>query len=181
MSADEMTAGDRRMLIGIVKQRERVAKAAAAERSAHLLADFERQLDQEFSFNDNTVWKEATAIAEAAVAEAAAKIKAECQRLGIPPEFAPYMNLSWYSRGENASKERRAELRNVAARTIAAAEKTAKLAIEKQSVETQEKIMSSGISSAAARLFLESMPTVESLMPQITVPAMKAIAGPART
>jgi hypothetical protein len=153
MTAPEtMTRADRDTLVKIVRQRERVAKTEAKERTAHLMADFERQLDRTYSFNENEIWDAATRAANAAVAEAKLKIAEECEKLGIPKEFAPGLNLGWYGKGQNASKDRCAELRRIAQREVDAAEKSARTAIEKRSLEMQEKIMA-------------SMPTIEALMP----------------
>ena len=60
-------------------------------------------------------------------------------------------------------------MRRVAQREIDVSEKSAKTAIERKSVETQEKIMIGGLTSEDARLFLESMPTAEALMPVLTI------------
>lgn len=60
-------------------------------------------------------------------------------------------------------------MRRVAQREIDVIEKSAKTAIERKSVETQEKIMIGGLTSEDARLFLESMPTAEALMPVLTI------------
>ena len=43
-----MTRTDRDTLIKIARQRERVAKSEAKERSAHLMADFETQMDRHY-------------------------------------------------------------------------------------------------------------------------------------
>lgn len=164
-----MTRADRDTLIKIVRQRERVAKTEAKERTAVLLADFERQLDKSYGFNDNAVWAEATKAANAAVAEAKKRIAEECEKLGIPPEFAPGLSLGWYGKGQNATKERCGELRRIAMRELEAAEKQARTAIERRSLEMQEKIMVTGLTSGEAQQFLSMMPTIETLMPILSV------------
>ena len=55
----EMTKGERNDLAKLVRQNERLAKTAATQRSAELLADFERQLGTIYSFDDDEVWKAA--------------------------------------------------------------------------------------------------------------------------
>lgn len=169
MTTELMTRSDRDTLVKIVRQRERVAKTEAKERSAVLMADFERQLDTNYSFNDSAVWAEATKAANEAVTAAKQKIAEECEKLGIPKEFAPNLSLGWYGKGQNASKERCSELRRIAMRELEAVEKKARTAIEKRSLEMQEKIMITGLSSGEAQDFLAMMPTVDSLMPVLSV------------
>ncbi|TPL40640.1 hypothetical protein [Mesorhizobium sp. B2-4-6] len=171
-----MTPGDRRILIGIIKQRERVAKADAARRSAEILVDFDAQLQREFSFDENEIWSQAVEKANAAVAEASRLIAEECKRLGIPDDFAPSLNLNWRHQGYyNGTKDARAKLRFAAVNRVQAAEKAAKAEIEKQSVTLQEKVLVGALESGEAQGFLASIPTVEQLMPIITIEQVKSL------
>lgn len=170
-----MTRSDRDTLIKIARQRERLAKSEAKERAAQLLADFEKQLDRRYHYDENEVWSEATRIAKASVKEARDRVSAECERLGIPKQFAPKLQLDWYDRNRNAVKEERTEMRRVATKTIDALQKAAMTAIERRSIDTQEKIMVGGLSSEDARLFLEAMPTAEALMPAISVERIETL------
>lgn len=173
--ADPMTRADRETLIKIARQRERVAKSEAKERAARLLADFEQQMDRRYSYDENEVWEKATKAAEAAVKQAKEAIAQECERLGIPKQFAPGLSLGWYGRGRNAAKSERVEMRRVAQREVESIEKAARAAIERQSVDTQEKIMVGGLTTDAARVFLEAMPTAESLMPSLTLERVETL------
>ncbi len=65
--------------------------------------------------------------------------------------------------------ERRTELRRVAYTKIDELEKHAKLAIDRQSAETQTKLLADGLTSEDARRWLESMPTAEQLMPPVSM------------
>lgn len=169
VEADIMSKSDRDALIKIIRQRERLAKTQAKARSAEMAADFQRQLAATYHFDQSDVWKQARDAADRAIDEANRAIAAECERLGIPVAFAPYMHASWYDRGENASKTRRSELTRVANAEIAAAENAARTAIELRSVELQEQIMTASLTSGQAREFLANIPTVEQLMPAISV------------
>lgn len=171
----EMTRADRETLIKIARQRERVAKSEAKERAARLLADFEQQLDTRYQYDQNEVWKAAAEIASKTVAEANGKIAAECQRLGIPTQFAPKLALAWSERGRNSVKDERAEMRRVAQREVDAIEKAARTLIERQSVQTQERIMVGGLTTDDARQFLEAMPSAEALMPSLTMDRVEAL------
>lgn len=71
-----MTKYEREDLQRLVRQREKVLKSAAKQRSAEVLADFENQMGQEFRFDQDEVWAEASRLAEAAVSKAQEQIKA---------------------------------------------------------------------------------------------------------
>jgi hypothetical protein len=86
---------------------------------------------------------------------------------GIPERFCPSLHLSWYSRGENASGKRRAELRKVAESRIEALEKKARYDIDNWCVKTQAALIKDSLTSAQAAAFLEQMPTAEQLMPTL--------------
>jgi hypothetical protein len=166
---DQMTRREREDLAQLVRRREKVAKTQAQQRSAELLADFEAKLAAEYAYDDDAVWKQAKERADAVVQEAEVQIAARCRELGIPPQFAPDLSLGWYRRGENAVKERRTELRKVATTHIAALERAARSEIERRSVEVQTQLIAGGLTSSAAKSFLESMPTAASLMPPLSV------------
>lgn len=175
MSTELMTRSDRDTLIKISRQRERVAKSEAKERSAQLLADFEKQLDRRYHYNENATWDAAMKAAREAFEKANANIAEECSRLGIPAQFAPTLSMGWHMAGRNASKEERAEMRRVATKQIDALQKAAMTAIERRSLETQEKIMVGGLSTEDARQFLESMPTATALMPELSIEKVETL------
>src|SRR6516162_9477560 len=64
--------GEREDLQRLVRQREKVLKSAAKQRSADLLADFENQMGQEYSFDQDEVWAAAQQAAETEVRKAQA-------------------------------------------------------------------------------------------------------------
>ena len=103
-----------------------------AERAAAMMADFEQQLASCYPFDRDATWKAAHDAADQIIEEARRKIADRCAELDIPERFAPDLGLRRYSRGENASKERRAELRKIAVTRIAAIEKQARAEIAKQ-------------------------------------------------
>jgi hypothetical protein len=115
-----MTKGEREDLQRLIRQREKVLKSAAKQRSNELLADFENQLGAIYSFDSDATWAEAAKIARQELDRANAKIAARAATLGIPKDFAPSLGSYWNDRGANALKERRAELRRMATTRIAA-------------------------------------------------------------
>jgi hypothetical protein len=169
-----MTKAEREDLIRLIKQRERVAKTAAEQRSAAMLAEFERQVSAVHSFATNEVWRASVESAHAAAKEAMEKIAAESDKLGIPKEFQPHVSFSWVQRSENAYEARRVELRRVAKAEIDAMEKVARVQIEQASVQAQTEVIANGLTSAAAIEFLRSMPAIETMMPALDITAIQA-------
>lgn len=164
-----MTGAERASLMVLLRQRERVAKADVDEHKVRLLSDFARQLAAIYRPEDDPVWAELKQASYAAVAEANAKIAARADQLGIIPSFRPSIQADWYGRGENAAAERRADLLRVARTELDAEAKRAYAAIAKASVDFQTQLIASGLTSEAARAFLEHMPTPEQLLPPISV------------
>lgn len=164
-----MTKGEREDLLKLIRRREQVLKSSATQRSAELMAEFEQQIASEYSYDQDENWKQAAEDAGRAVQQAAAAIAARCEELGIPAKFAPSLHLNWNNRGENAVRERRAELRAVAKTRIAAIEKEARVKIERYSVELHTEVLAHGLTSEAARSFLEQLPAIETLMPPLEV------------
>jgi hypothetical protein len=173
--ADSITKGERAELGQLIRKQERVMKAAATERSAKLIAEFEQQMDEQFSFNDDVVWKSAVDSAKEICAEANRQIAARSAQLGIPAEFAPSLSFWWNEKGQNAVKSRREELRRIAKRKIEAMETQARTKIEAMSLSAQTEVIAHGMKSEAARGFLEKMPSLDSLMPSITQADISAL------
>ncbi len=177
-----MTKGERDDLVRLIKQRERVAKTAAEQRSAAMLAEFEQQISAKHAFATNEVWRAATAAAIDAAKAANEKIRAEANKLGIPPEFQPKLSFSWETRGENEYAQRRDELRRVAKAEIAALESVARVQIESESVRAQTEVIANGLNSAAAIEFLNKLPGIETMMPALDITHIQAkLAERART
>jgi hypothetical protein len=175
-----MTKYEREALQKISRQRERVAKTETGTVAAARKADFEQQLAREYTFDEDAVWRQATELAKTAWRQAAEEIAARCQELGIPREIAPSLSgPSWYRRGQNALRERRAELTRVAHSRIDQMQKEAKLKIEKDSLEIQTRVLAGGLESAEAKAFLEAMPSAEQLVPAITVAEVQRAIAPA--
>src|ERR1700730_12314366 len=107
MNDEPMLKSEREDLQRLVRQREKVLKSVATQRSGELLADFENQLGTQYRFDEDEVWAEATRIAEQTVEKCNAQIAAQCVKLGIPKRFAPRLSDHWWDRGENMVKERR--------------------------------------------------------------------------
>ena len=73
---------------------------------------------------------------------------------------------------------RKKELRRVAESRVASLEQEAVVQIELASVEAQTEIAIAGLTSETARVFVERLPTVESLMPALDYAALAGEADP---
>ena len=108
------------------------------------------------------------------VAKANKEIEQRCADLEVPERLRPGLGLYWSPRGENGTAARRAELRKVAQSRVDAEAKKAKHHIDVAAQEVLERLMMGALESAEARAFLELMPTAESLMAPISLPALEA-------
>jgi hypothetical protein len=166
---ESMTKNEREDLQRLIRQREKVLKSAAQQRSSELLADFENQMGSEYAFDDDAVWAQAMKDAEGEVAKAKVKVEARCRQLGIPKQFAPGIELDWRHRGYgNAVAERRSELRRMAQTRIDAIEQKAITEIQLSCLKAQEQIAVAGLSSAAAKQLFSQLPAIEKLMPTLS-------------
>ena len=164
-----MTKGERDDLIRLIKQREKVAKSAATQRAAAMLAEFERRIVELHDFDTDEVWSAATACVSAATKKANQEINERSAELGIPAEFRPAITFNWNCRGQAEYEMRRAELRRVAKAEIEVVEKTLRVHIESESVKAQTEVVTHGMESAAALSFLESLPPIEAMMPELSI------------
>lgn len=148
----------------IIKERTKVLKAHAEEQAAASLAEFEKQLAAEYTYDKDEVWKAATEEARKVIEEAQKKVNKRSKQLGIPDIFAPAISMTWQGRGQNALKERRDELRRVAKSAIHAMTKSAMTKIEKQGLDLRTQVVAMGLLSADAKFFLESLAPIEDSM-----------------
>ena len=127
-TGEPMIKADRDALIRIAKARAKQAEREAETQEKILIVEVLDLMAAEFEARDQ-MWAAAVAIAEEAAAKANTQIQARCAELGIPPRYAPQLELGWRSRsGEFANRERRGELRKLAEARAAAVTKTAKTA-----------------------------------------------------
>lgn len=83
------------------------------------------------------------------------QIAERCRKLGISERFRPRLEVHWYRRGENALKDRRAELCKVA----------------------QTRLVEEGLGTDAARQLLEELPAAEASMPPLEVTELEQHLG----
>jgi hypothetical protein len=176
MSDDKLTRTESTDLQKLARMRARVARDGIEAVKAQRLLEFERELQERYEVDD-AAWAELTAEAEATVRRIDAEIAERCEALGIRPEFRPRIGASWYRAGENASKDRQAELRKLARLELDAMGKAAKQRINAAELETVTEIVAVGLGSQAREL-LAAMPTVEELIPVLEVAAIEGKSAP---
>jgi hypothetical protein len=170
--AHGMTKADRANLERLARKRAKVATSMIGERVKVLRRDVEDQLSAVYKFDDD-VWADVARHAAQEVAKADIEIAAICRQLGIPEHLRPSIGVSWSGRGENALAERRTELRKLAYARIDAAAESAKVAIQANLLEVETELIRDGLESADAVRFVDSMPTVEQLLPSVDVGELK--------
>ncbi len=169
----DMTRADRTELRSVVRLRCKVARNGIKARTAELLAEFESQVAAQYRIDDAR-WKDVTTAAAQAVAEADALVAAACEEAGIPADFRPQLNLSWYDRGKSAGAQRREELRKVAHAQLDAVGKAASAAIDRAELDAYTDLAAGALQSDEARAWLEKLPTLEQLMPPLQIADAKA-------
>jgi hypothetical protein len=162
--ARQLSRSETHDLSMIIRDRTKVLKAHADEQAAACMAEFEAKMASEYKFDDDDVWSDATKAAMKTVADSQAKIAAQCKKLGIPAQFAPELKLSWQGRGQNMLASRRDELRRVATSSVEAMKKAAVTRIEHQALDLRTQVVSLGLLSPEAKMFLESLAPVDDAM-----------------
>jgi hypothetical protein len=173
MGIDGMTKGEREELLKMLKSRARVAKGDIDYRKAEIMADFEAQMARVYDPQDEA-FRQVTEEARATVERADQEIAARCRELGIPDTLRPSAHFLWSNRGENATSQRRAELRRVAQTRLDAEVQKAKHHVDKVFQGGYEQLAVGALDSAEARRFLESMPTAESMIVPLDLVALES-------
>jgi len=171
--SDGMTKTERNELGKLVRQNGKIAKLDVEQRGAKVLADIEQEMASEYATN-HAAWAAITKDAQEYVRKADEQIAEKCRELGIRPSFRPELHLSWYSRGENAEKSRRAELRKVAQTRVAEQIRLGKLEIERAVASQLTTLAVGGFETEAAREFFGKMPTADQLIPAMTLLELQA-------
>ncbi|HXH34411.1 MAG TPA: hypothetical protein VNJ54_08375 [Plantibacter sp.] len=171
---DALTRKDRDELVRVVRMRGKLAHADIAEREARLKAQIENELSAVFATDDSR-WDDLTREAKAEISRLDGELAKRCIALGLKPECRPALVLSWLERGANADRQRRFELRTLAAARIQSLTRAAKLDIDRQVADSITALISGGLSSDEARAELECLPSADSLMLAPSVAELEAV------
>ncbi|MEA2959392.1 MAG: hypothetical protein QOJ58_5257 [Alphaproteobacteria bacterium] len=164
-----MSSAERAELGKLVRLRGRVAKTDIEARQATLIADAEAQLTVIYDARD-AAWSDLTTRASKLVAEADAELATRCEELGIPEEFRPRMSTSFW--GRSIDKERRTELRRLVRVRLEASARAAKVEIDRATADLLTTLAAGSLTSTESKDFLESMPSIATLMPKLDVPEL---------
>jgi hypothetical protein len=163
----EMTPQERQQLRQLIRLREQRAKHEVDAFADERIAQFEQEMATVYRADDERWARIKQAMIEV-TKRANEELTRICEAEGIREEFAPTISPPMFiGRGENANAERRAELRKVAQTRVKADSKAAKVAIEAASAGVQEQLLIGGLKSEEAKALVETMPTVQSLMPPL--------------
>jgi hypothetical protein len=144
----QMTKVDRESLLKVM--RERVTKSSLAEADAQLLADLEKQMDAEYYYDLDKIWKESLSISLEAAKQAQQQVHERCRELEIPYMFAPQIRgPDWCPFGEQAVRVRPDVLSKMALLKVDAMAKASRRKVEEASLDIQTKILASGLSPEA--------------------------------
>jgi hypothetical protein len=169
---ERMTRAEREEQAKLVRLRAKLAKADIDQRAAKLLADVEEQLAAKYK-PDNKAWEDLSGTAQAQVDALDAELAKRCRELGIPEDFRTSLHLSWYSRGENAARDRRVELRRVAQTRLAERAKEGKLEVDRSAASQLTELASGALTTSEAKAFLERMPTADQLISPLQLPQLE--------
>lgn len=172
-----MTKGEREELKRLARERARVAKHDAQRRTADLKAMFEHQLADAYSFNSEESWSSVVMVAREECAIAQEKISERCKDLGIPLAMHPVVSFDWQSRGPYAVAAQQQNLRRAAHQRIAAQERAAIAEIDRAALDIQTNLVRAGLTSDAAVEFLSAMPSVNDLMPPVSMDELEQPRG----
>jgi hypothetical protein len=169
----QITVMEREQLSRAIRMREKVAKSELRARGSKALADFEVQLQAEYSYNDDAVWKEAMEKVQPIAAEAQRIVAERSHELGIPKRFAPSLGMGW--NGKAAAKSEYADLRRLASTRIDAKVARGLVTIETEAARLQVELISGAIQSVEGKAFLERIPSADSLIPALGLGELKKL------
>jgi hypothetical protein len=147
----------------IIKDRAKVLRSHVEQRAAEILAKFDEELANKYNY-DESVWRKIGNDAQDILLDAATKLHRKCEEIGVPGDYAPTLGLTWHGRGQQAITSHRAALRRMAQSRIDAMAKAAATKIEHTSLDLRTQVVAMGLLSPDAKLFLESLSTVDEAM-----------------
>jgi hypothetical protein len=166
-----MKTAERAQLMTVANERAKLAKAEVQALAADRIVELNAQLEANWKAEDFGV-KEIVGQLQKRAAEINKEIQPELERLGILPELRP--SMSAYFAGAYTTDKRRVRLRQLVKDQNDAATKRACHAIDVWRTNTREALVRDGLTSAAAIAFLDTLPPVGQLLPEVNVRALTA-------
>ena len=169
-----MSKGQLEEIRALLKQKAKFSVSVIEQRKAEILADIETKLASVYR-DDDRRFVDLTAAANKAVAAADAEIAQRCRDLEIPEAFRPGLELAWRRRGENASKERRKELREAAEKRVEAMAKKAEVEVQHRVLAGQTLLTEAVVDGTRARALLDGILSIETLMPMLELAVLESL------
>jgi hypothetical protein len=162
-----------------LKAQVHAAKAAINAYAPKLKAEFELQLITKYPSSGDPVWADAMSAATKEYEIQRARVEARCQELGIPERFRPHLTRPcWNSHWSQSAfdfKDLRAEMRRLAAIQIDDMIKSRLVQLEVDSAQIQFELAANGLLTPTAKQFFARLPTIESLIPKLTVSEVEGL------
>lgn len=168
MTNARMTRTEAADLQRVVRMNCKLARTDIDARAAAVLAEFEAQLAKEYDPQDAMV-KDLFTEADKIVHQLNAELKQRCDDAGVPRNWAPSLHVVLYQRGENASAERRYELRRVAFTRMDEMKRTAKLAVDRAENAMATALIANQLDGAEAKEWLATLPSADSLIQEFSI------------
>jgi hypothetical protein len=152
----------------LIETKARLTKEEINASIAARMARFEKDLATVYDAQDAR-WMRLYAGMHASCKRMNRELVRRCNAVGIPPQFRPQFSVWWHYRGQNYSKQRRLELRNAARATLQVLYKAAIATVDHTIADLLNKITFQCFSTSEAKVALHGMPTVDQLVPQLTL------------
>lgn len=166
-----MTAKERSDLQSVARMNARVAKSDVEAVAAQRLAEFEHELEKQWTAEEMAV-EDLLEEAGAKIDEINARVKARCDELGIRPALRPRavggFGMPWMP------NEVKTALRRTAKAELDAAAKRAKTEIDRQTATICTEIIADGITSEKAKEMLSAVSSPSELVQALDLKAIEA-------
>jgi hypothetical protein len=160
-----------------LRARVKAARATIIALGPKLKANFEVEVSRRYPARGDAVWLDAMEKLDRATKEQRARVAERCEELGIPHRFRPTIAGPHWSDWHDsyAYKSLRAELCRVANLQIDDMLKTRLAEMERDSADIQFEIASQGCLTDAAKEFMAKLPSIDALIPAITMEEVQAL------
>jgi hypothetical protein len=160
-----------------LRARVKAARATIVALGPKLKATFEAEVTRRYPAKGDPVWQDAMKKLDRATEEQRARVADRCEELGIPHRFRPDISGPHWSDWHDCQgyKGLRAELCRVAYLQTDDMLKTRLAEMERDSADIQFEIASNGCVTDAAKTFMARLPSIDAMIPAITIDQVQAL------
>jgi hypothetical protein len=174
-----MTKSEMDNISRALKAKVNAAKAAILAYAPKLKADFESQLITKYPPNGDAVWADALNTVLKVYEIQRARVEARCEELRISERFRPQLTRpGWMSHWKQSPpdfEDLRTEMRRLHSIQVDDVIKSRLVQLEVDYANIQVELAMYGCVTTEARQFLAQLPTIESLIPKITVSEVEGL------